>query len=298
MTTRDLTKEFIQIRSRSSKSNMGAGAGYDGGNSRNSLLKNGGDAAAAWEDARDSLPPLWVEKVEDVNDCIAKIQKHMEELGKLHSDRLRVKFDGSEEDADQKIDMLTPAITRIFREAESKLKAVSSQQQRALTAAEVKVRKNVQRSMALQLQQLSQDFRKSQKKYLSRLEQQKTNSPGFEDFPGEQDSGFTDEQMMEMETHVEDIDSRDQEIQKIAQSIEELSTIFKELAVHVIDQGTMLDRIDYNMEMVVERTKEGNKELTIAEKHQKSSRPLKCMAFLVFMIIIMIIILVFKLKKK
>lgn len=69
----------------------------------------------------------------------------VEELGKLHSDRLRVKFDGSEEDADQKIDMLTPAITRIFREAESKLKAVSSQQQRALTAAEVKVRKNVQR---------------------------------------------------------------------------------------------------------------------------------------------------------
>ena len=69
----------------------------------------------------------------------------MEELGKLHADRLRVKFDGSEEDADQKIDMLTPAITRIFREAESKLKDVSSQQQTALTAAEIKVRKNVQR---------------------------------------------------------------------------------------------------------------------------------------------------------
>ena len=111
----------------------------------------------------------------------------MEELAKLHSDRLRVKFDGSEEDADQKIDSLTPAITRIFREAEKKLKEVSSQQQGNLTAAELKVRKNVQRSMALQLQQLSQDFRKTQKQYLSRLEQQKGNSPGFEDFPGEQD---------------------------------------------------------------------------------------------------------------
>ena len=107
--------------------------------------------------------------------------------------------------------------------------------------------------MALQLQQLSQEFRKSQKQYLSRLEQQKTNTPGFEDFPGEQDTGFTDAQQMELETHIEDIDSRDQEIQKIgklffscvrcwdmymwtARSIEELSTIFKELAVHVIDQ--------------------------------------------------------------
>ena len=36
----------------------------------------------------------------------------------------------------------------------------------------------------------------------------------------------------------------------IAKSIEELATIFKELAVLVIDQGTILDRIDFNMEQV------------------------------------------------
>ena len=36
----------------------------------------------------------------------------------------------------------------------------------------------------------------------------------------------------------------------LAQSIEELSEIFKELAVLVIDQGTILDRIDFNMEQV------------------------------------------------
>ena len=41
---------------------------------------------------------------------------------------------------------------------------------------------------------------------------------------------------------------RDEEIQKIARSIQELSDIFKELAVLVIDQGTILDRIDFNME--------------------------------------------------
>ena len=37
---------------------------------------------------------------------------------------------------------------------------------------------------------------------------------------------------------------------RAAQSIEELSEIFKELAVLVIDQGTILDRIDFNMEQV------------------------------------------------
>ncbi len=43
---------------------------------------------------------------------------------------------------------------------------------------------------------------------------------------------------------------RDVEIKKICQSIEELAEVFKELATLVIDQGTIIDRIDYNMEQV------------------------------------------------
>ena len=57
------------------------------------------------------------------------------------------------------------------------------------------------------------------------------------------------------------INERDNEIAQIAGSIEELATIFKELAVLVIDQGSILDRIDYNMEQVVERTEKGLLEL-------------------------------------
>ena len=59
-----------------------------------------------------------------------------------------------------------------------------------------------------------------------------------------------------------------------------------------------MDRIDYNMELVVERTKQGITELETAEKHQKSSRPLKCMLFLIFLIIIMLGVLIMKHSKK
>jgi hypothetical protein len=44
--------------------------------------------------------------------------------------------------------------------------------------------------------------------------------------------------------------TRDQEIQRIAQSIEEIAHVMKHLAELVIDQGTVLDRIDYNMDQV------------------------------------------------
>jgi len=90
------------------------------------------------------------------------------------------------------------------------------------------------------------------------------------------------------------VSERDLEIQRIAQSIEELSSIFKELAVLVIDQGTILDRIDFNMEQVVEHTKEGIKQLEKAEEHQKSARPIKCIACLLIMIAVMLTILILK----
>lgn len=45
-------------------------------------------------------------------------------------------------------------------------------------------------------------------------------------------------------------EERDKEVRNILQSIGDLTNIMKDLSVLVIDQGTVLDRIDYNMEQV------------------------------------------------
>lgn len=50
-----------------------------------------------------------------------------------------------------------------------------------------------------------------------------------------------------MEAYAEE---RDREVQNILQSINDLGQIMKDLSVLVIDQGTILDRIDYNMDQV------------------------------------------------
>ena len=94
------------------------------------------------------------------------------------------------------------------------------------------------------------------------------------------------------------VEERDQEIRKIAESIQELSGIFKELAVLVIDQGTILDRIDFNMEQVVEHVEEGIKQLEKAEEYQKSARPKWCIAILLFLITCLLVFLVLKHRKK
>ena len=76
--------------------------------------------------------------------------------------------------------------------------------------------------------------------------------------------------------------------------MQEISEIFKELAVLVIDQGTILDRIDYNMEVVIERTEEAMVHLDKANEHQKSARALKCIIFLLLCIAILTTILILR----
>lgn len=56
---------------------------------------------------------------------------------------------------------------------------------------------------------------------------------------------------------------REKEINEIAQGIIELADIFKELQSMVIDQGTMLDRVDYNIENMTVNVKEAERELTV-----------------------------------
>ena len=167
-------------------------------------------------------------------------------------------------------------------------------------------------SLAKRLQEQSVTFRQSQRKYLAEVQAQKSGGMvagdskfGGIDFNSQPQAGasggggdfFTTQQLAVVDDLTEAVQSRDQEIVKIAQSIEELGSIFKELAVLVIDQGTILDRIDYNMESVVESTKTGIQQLERAETSQKNNRPLKCIMCLLSVIFVLLVILVLKHKK-
>lgn len=59
------------------------------------------------------------------------------------------------------------------------------------------------------------------------------------------------------------IAQREREINDIAKGIIELSDIFRELQTMIIDQGTMLDRIDYNVERMGTEVKAADKELKV-----------------------------------
>lgn len=272
--------------------------------------------------------PAWVNDVQAVEGCLTEITSMMEQLKSMHAQRVGSVFGKDLDNMEGKIERYTQDLTDQFRFAERLLQKVGMATRR-VGGDEAMVGANVQRryvcsmnvigdrrirnilnwvgfsrfyiyasSLAKRLQEQSLAFRQSQRKYLAEVQTQKSGglAPdlGGLDLGAESGDFFTTQQMAVVDDLTAAVHSRDQEIVKIAQSIEELGTIFKELAVLVIDQGTILDRIDYNMEAVVEHTKTGIKQLEKAEKHQKSARPMRCIICLSFTIFILMFILVLK----
>lgn len=91
---------------------------------------------------------------------------------------------------------------------------------------------------------------------------------------------------------------REREIEDIAQGIIELSDLFRDLQNMVIDQGTMLDRIDYNVERMHTDVQGAEKELNVASGYQKKTTKRKIILLLILIIVGMIILLVLKPKRQ
>ena len=62
------------------------------------------------------------------------------------------------------------------------------------------------------------------------------------------------------------LETRDRELTEIAKSIAQLAELFKDLSALVIDQGTLLDSVEYNIEQTAVQMEEAVRELDTATK--------------------------------
>ncbi|PWA81085.1 t-SNARE [Artemisia annua] len=225
----------------------------------------------------------------------------MAELAKAHAKALMPSFGDGKEDQ-HKIEALTHEITDLLKKSEKKLKKLSS----GGTSEESNIRKNVQRSLATDLQSLSVELRKKQSTYLRRLRQQTEGPDGVDlemNLNGKQstrdddefdDLGFNEHQMAKLKKSEAFTVEREQEIQQVVESVNELAQIMKDLSVLVIDQGTIVDRIDHNIQNVAASVDDGLKQLQKAERSQKRGGMIMCATVLVVMCFVMLVLLILK----
>ncbi|CAH9087452.1 unnamed protein product [Cuscuta europaea] len=242
------------------------------------------------------LPPAWVDVSEEIAANVQRVRTKMAELAKAHAKALMPSFGDGKEDQ-HRIEGLTHQITGLLKTSEKMLHRLS----RAGPSEDSNVRKNVQRSLATDLQNLSMEFRRKQSTYLKQLRQQKEAPDGVDlemNFTESHDDmdefGFNEHQMSKLKKSEAFTAEREREIQQVVESVNELAQIMKDLSVLVIDQGSIVDRIDHNVQNVAATVEDGLKQLQKAERSQKKGGMVMCATVLVIMCFVMLVLLILK----
>ena len=87
---------------------------------------------------------------------------------------------------------------------------------------------------------------------------------------------------------------RDEDLTNLLKSVNELASIFKDMQTLVMEQGTILDRIDYNIDIASNNINKGKKNIKKAEKHLKNNCFRNVIIILIVIIFIEALLLIFK----
>ncbi|KAI9329568.1 t-SNARE [Obelidium mucronatum] len=260
-----------------------------------------------------ALPPAWVAVVGAVDADIGAIKARIGELETMHKKHLRPGFADDKTSGEENIERFTEQITNMFRVAQRKIKKIQVESSSTTSAQSAAFGKNIQMSLAGKLQEVSASFRKAQSAYLNKLRGRETRSKdlfqsnlpsaqsnvndGGDDEDEDLDAVFTDAQMATLQNNERAISEREKEINEIVKSINGLAEIFKELQTMVIDQGTVLDRIDYNIENTATYMSEAHVQLEKASGYQEKTKAKLCIIFLGLLVFIVLVILFYKVIK-
>ena len=90
------------------------------------------------------------------------------------------------------------------------------------------------------------------------------------------------------------LQDRENELNEVVKNMNNLQELFKDLHLIVIEQGTILDRIDYNIDVSYDNVSKGKKKIISANENHKSSCFRNVILFLLICIFIESLLILFK----
>ena len=246
----------------------------------------------------------YVESYKKVNNILDELLTNFASLKSFQQERIKPKFvdeDIENKKIDKEIDKLIIKMMKKIKFCEALTKMIKDKKNEQNTILD-KVKNNIKIFLTTKIQNFSNEFRQNQQQYLKYLKDMgiitysntdKDNSP--EPLLNEED----DEQKNFLYTKDDDmniqIKKREEDIDILVKSINELSGIFKDLQNIVQEQGTILDRIDYNINISYENSQQGLKYIKKAEQHNNESCFRNAILLLFIIIFVETILIIWKL---
>ena len=233
----------------------------------------------------------FAESYKKVNNILEDLLGNFSSLKSLQNERIKPKFSDEQNEnkrIDNEIKALIKEMMKKIRFCEGLTKMEKNNNFIDESNIENKIINNVKMHLVSKIQNFSNEFRKNEQQFMKYLKEmggdqeylENDNNNENNNLNNSFDSSGSDDEKENLNknlllTQDDDFElqirKRDEDINILANSINELSGIFKDLQNVVHEQGTILDRIDYNIEVSYENSHKGLKLLKKAEDHQNES---------------------------
>lgn len=263
------------------------------------------------ENQEENTKPIWSNAVEKIRENLSYCKESIEKI-KIVQARLSLPsfqdMKNEQERLNKSIDIITKTLKNCTRSTIS-LTSFSN-----LSDVDVTILKRIQQNILGEIRNLTSELKTQQERYKNQIEKDNITRDNLTDFYGDPrlsqadssqavafrnesfNSGIpfllervdTQERRDYIELNETMISQRETEIQKLARSIVELSEMFQDLNALIIEQGTVLDRIDYNVTMAAESTQKAVVELEKAKKLQSTC----CRKILYILISVIVVIII------
>ena len=204
-----------------------------------------------------------------------ELYKDMSALKRKQQERIKTKvYESENKQIDKEIEKIIKSMTQKVKLCEVNIREISSIKDSYLSNIDKKIKDNIKVILSQKFHDFSCEFRKNEQQFTEKLQRLGTNSSiiddedtSLKDFDRKHANNFF---FMQDEVNSQ-LKKRNECIDSLLSSINELSSIFKDLQTVVQEQGTILDRIDYNIDIAVDNTKKAYGHINEANKLQKQS---------------------------
>ena len=206
------------------------------------------------------------------------------------------KFDDQEnKKLNKNIKSLVNEMTKDLKDCEIIIKEIINDNYDENNINNEQIRKNIKQSILTKLNQFTKKFKMNQE----------LDANKFQDFVSDEDlanvsmrnkdsdlKGSND--FLATQENNTQLRRRDNELNNLLDSVNELAELYKEMQNLVMQQGTILDRIDYNIDIASTNVSTGKKSIIKADKHMKNNCFRNVIIVLLICIFIEALLLIFK----
>jgi syntaxin 16 len=217
-------------------------------------------------------------------------------LQKFQEKRLVPKFDEDEnKKLDRQINKLIIEISDKLKDIEFNIKDLITE--KTISNSEEKIKSNMKQLLFSRLNEITKKYKINQEIYTKKYKElvgEDFNNNNNNFYENNNNNNNNQNNFFKMSDENNILQKRDSELNILLNSINDLAEVFKDMQTLVMEQGSILDRIDYNIGVASANVSSGKKNIEKADKYHKSNCFRNVIIILIVCIFIEGLLLIFK----